>query len=176
MQSIRNLEPVVDRPTFLEAMSHLPGAVALVTTGEGSARMGLTVSAVCSLSAEPPSLIACINKSASAHDTFLARKSFAVNILRPSQIDYATLFTKKGVDRFASSEWTRRVTGAPVLSTALIAFDCTLKEAFDGSSHTILIGTVTDIMLSTTHEAECLVWHQRKYRTSADIAQLASTI
>ncbi|WP_221623863.1 MULTISPECIES: flavin reductase family protein [Burkholderia] len=157
------------RALFLEAMSHLPGPVALITTGSGAKRMGLTVSAICSLSADPPSLLTCINKNASAHDELVARGVFGVNVLRPSQVDMASLFTQKGVDRFASSDWTERATGAPLLSTALVTFDCRLKEAIDGFSHTILIGTVDSIEIAEDEDRNCLMWHQRRYRTIAEI-------
>jgi flavin reductase len=157
------------RALFLDAMSHLPGPVALITTGSGDKRMGLTVSAICSLSADPPSLLTCINKNASAHDELIARGVFGVNVLRPTQIDMATLFTKRGVDRFASTDWTHRTTGAPLLSSALVTFDCRMKEAVDGFSHTILIGTVESIEIATDDDLNCLMWHQRRYRTVSEI-------
>lgn len=161
----------VDRSIFLEAMSQLPGPVSLVTTGDGAKRMGLTVSALCSLSADPPSLLVCVNKDAGAHKELLARRVFGVNVLRPMQKEIATLFTQKGIDRFANGEWVRRSTGAPLLSTALIAFDCMVEKAIDGFSHTIFIGTVCDIILPRENAAECLVWHQRRYRTSSEIQE-----
>jgi flavin reductase len=159
------------RLTFLEAMSHLPGPVALITTGKGEKRLGLTVSALCSLSADPPSLLTCVNKGASAHNALLESKVFGVNVLRPSQLDIASLFTKKGVDRFASVDWTEGVTGAPLLRTALITFECRLSEAVDGFSHSILIGTVENTVINASEEdLDCLVWHQRRYRTVTEIA------
>lgn len=170
VEKITQVSDMVDKNLFLQAMSILPGAVSLVTTGQGEKRMGLTVSALCSLSAEPPSLIVCVNKNASAHDELIAQGAFGVNVLKPNQTEFATLFTQRGVDRFASSDWVERVTGAPLLSSALIAFDCKLERAVDGFSHTILIGTIADIVMTPEDPSECLVWHQRRYRTSAEIA------
>lgn len=170
IQSASHSNSGVDKTLFLHAMSILPGPVSLVTTGEGENRMGLTVSALCSLSAEPPSLIVCVNKNASAHDELLSRGTFGVNVLKPDQADFATLFTQRGVDRFASSEWIQRVTGAPLLGSALIAFDCRLERSIDGFSHTILIGSIADIVVTPEAPSECLVWHQRRYRTCAEIA------
>lgn len=157
------------REEFLQAMSLLPGPVALITTGTEEHRKGLTVSAVCSLSADPPSLIVCVNKTASAHDELLRRGCFGVNLLKPGQEDLARLFTQKGVDRFASADWTHLATGAPVLNSALIAFDCRLDKAVDGYSHTILIGVVESLLITERVDEECLVWHQRRYRACAEI-------
>ena len=58
----------MDAQSFKQAMRHCAGAVALVTVGrEHGSRTGLTVTAVCSLSDDPPSLLVCVNRNASAH-------------------------------------------------------------------------------------------------------------
>jgi flavin reductase len=159
--------PAVERSCFLEAMAHLPGAVALITTGKELDRVGLTVSALCSLSADPPSIIACINKNAGAHDEILQRGYFAANILRPDQAALATRFTQKGIDRFADDNWATLATGAPILKSGLMAFDCEIEKPVDGFSHTILIGLVKAIH-DPSQEGECLIWHRRRYRSSSD--------
>lgn len=170
LESANLFKDSVEKALFLQAMSIIPGPVSLVTTGKGDTRMGLTVSSLCSLSADPPSLIVCVNKNAGAHEELLKRGVFGVNVLKPDQSDLATLFSQKGVDRFASKEWRQGLSGAPLLNSALIAFDCRLERAVDGFSHTILIGAVTEIVMSSENPSECLVWHQRRYRTCAEIA------
>lgn len=159
----------VKRHDFIEAMSALPGPVSLVTTGKGRERRGLTVSAICSLSADPPSLIACVNKNASAHEALLQAGCFGVNVLLPGQQALAHLFTKKGIDRFKSHDWTELSTGAPILSQSLIAFDCRLAQVYDGFSHSILVGVVKGIAAADGIDPEGLLWHRRRFRTSADI-------
>jgi hypothetical protein len=50
-------------------MRQLAAGVTLVTTATaGGARAGLTATAVCSASADPPQLLACVNRDAEAHD------------------------------------------------------------------------------------------------------------
>ena len=68
--------PVVtaDPEDFKEGMRQLAAGVTIVTTAVGERRNGLTATAVCSLSAEPPMLLACVNREAGAHDpTLLSR-------------------------------------------------------------------------------------------------------
>lgn len=159
-----------DRATFLEAMASFPGPVSLITTGDADqGRMGLTVSAICSLSADPPSIVACVNKDASAHAAILDNACFGANILRTGQENIATLFTQKGIDRFGTHDWITLSTGAPILASALIGLDCRLERAIDGFTHTILIGLVEDIRIAHDADHECLMWHRRRYRASADL-------
>ncbi|TIQ82750.1 MAG: flavin reductase family protein, partial [Mesorhizobium sp.] len=58
-------------------MGRFAGAVNIITTEEDGLPSGLIATAVCSLSFDPPSVLVCINKSASSHDTILRRGIFA---------------------------------------------------------------------------------------------------
>ncbi|MBX6318957.1 flavin reductase family protein [Pigmentiphaga sp.] len=53
--------------TFKAAMRRIPSAVAIASTSYDRERRGLTATAVCSVSAEPPQLLACVNKQVRAH-------------------------------------------------------------------------------------------------------------
>ena len=52
-----------------------------------------TVIAVTSLSLDPPSLIACINRSTLLHDIILMGRHFCVNVLRRDQAELSTAFS-----------------------------------------------------------------------------------
>lgn len=148
---------------YLECMSNLPTSVSLVTTGQGDQRMGLTVSAFCSLSTEPPSLVVCVNKNAGAHQALLDNGVFAVNVLSNTQKDYARLFSTKSGDRFASEEWLQSEAGVPLLGSALMAFDCRVEKVVDGFSHSILIGVVQRILAPRNGHEQALVWQNRRF-------------
>ena len=49
------------RDRFFEGMSHAASTVNIVTTGGHRGRGGVTVSAMCSVSADPPSLLLCVH-------------------------------------------------------------------------------------------------------------------
>ena len=51
---------------FRNAMRAFVGNCSLITTGTGEAATGLIVTSAISLSAEPPLLLACINRSSSS--------------------------------------------------------------------------------------------------------------
>ncbi|MGB3866096.1 MAG: flavin reductase family protein [Xanthobacteraceae bacterium] len=142
--------PSMDALGFKQAMRHCAGAVALVTVGrERGRRTGLTVTAVCSLSDDPPSLLVCVNRNASAHPRIREEGCFAVSFLAHEHMALALTFSgQKGVDgddRFAFGRWTTAATGAPVLEDALVSFDCALREAFEARTHSVFIGEVRDV-------------------------------
>src|SRR5687767_10891077 len=111
-------------------MQRFAGPVTAITTMENGTPSGLMATAVCSLSAEPPSLIICINKSASAHDTVLRQGFFGVSVLPDNQKAFAEHFARaKGTDRFEGALWIVQETGAPLLASASVAFDCRVAKS-----------------------------------------------
>ena len=73
----------IDAAAFKKGMRHLAASVTLITTRHRDLRGGLTATAVCSVSAEPPQILVCVNKTASAHDPIGEAGFFCVNILCP---------------------------------------------------------------------------------------------
>jgi flavin reductase (DIM6/NTAB) family NADH-FMN oxidoreductase RutF len=139
---------------FKQAMRHLAGGVAIIATEHEGRRAGLAATAVCSVSADPPTLLVCINSGASAHEPIRASGRFSVNLLASSQDSIARCFSGetglKGEERFTVGEWSPLVTGAPVLAGALVSFDCHLTEVVKMATHSVFFGAVADIALRST--------------------------
>ena len=151
-----------DVPTFKQAMRHCAGAVALVTVGTSlGRRTGLTVTSACSLSDDPPSLLVCVNRNASAWPTIEAAGHFAINVLAARHQSIADRFAGrggfKGEARFEEGDWGRLTTGAPTLDGALAVLDCETEEAIERHSHTILIGRIKAIR-HAQDEGALLYW------------------
>ena len=66
---------------FRQGMRRLGGAVSIVTAANGEAWAGLTATAVTSLSAEPPRLLACVNQQGATYDTLSKGRKMAINVL-----------------------------------------------------------------------------------------------
>jgi flavin reductase (DIM6/NTAB) family NADH-FMN oxidoreductase RutF len=152
--------PIFNSAEFRTAMRSVPGAVSIVTTGTRPGRHGLTLTAGCSLSTEPSSVLVCVNKSAGAHDTIKQSGVFCWNILAAEHASLARTFSgqdgSKGDVRFAEGVWRDLVTGAPSLIEAICSFDCRVIGAHDGGSHTIFVG---EVLAQSTHaDREPLVY------------------
>ena len=127
-------------------MRQLAAGVTLVTTVAGGVRAGLTATAVCSASADPPQLLACVNRDAEAHDLLLASRILAVCLLGAGQRALADRFAGRtgvsGEARFAAGRWTTLATGAPVLEDAPACFDCRIVGTLAAGTHTVLLAMV----------------------------------
>jgi flavin reductase (DIM6/NTAB) family NADH-FMN oxidoreductase RutF len=145
----------VDIQHYKAGMRRLAAGVSLITTlGVDGVRRGLTATAVCSVSLTPPTLLCCINRNSSAHDTILASRILAVNILAAEDQALADSFggSEAPETRFDVGHWTSLVTGAPVLETAVAGFDCRVTAVLETGTHTVFIAEVVEARLPGSGE------------------------
>lgn len=166
MLAAKIVEPMptpVTKDAFRNAMSVLASAVNVVTTDGPAGRAGFTATAVCSVSDEPPSLLVCLNRSASVYDIFQTNDHLCVNTLTCEQQALSNLFGGKTAmdERFASADWSTDVSGAPMLDDALINFDCRISNRVAAGSHDILICEI--LAIRQRDSGDGLVYFQRRY-------------
>lgn len=153
---------------FRDTMRRTASGVAVLTTDGAAGRAGLTVSTLCSLSMEPPSVIACVHRGNRALETILANGVFSANVLAGDQEHvaktFAGLIPELRENRFASGDWHQAATGAPLLAGALAAFDCRTASTHDFGTHSILIGEVIDIVAG---EGDPLLFADRNFHRLA---------
>jgi len=141
--------------SFKAGMRQLAAGVSVITTtaGDGT-RLGITATAVCSLTAEPPSLMVAVNTATGTGAVIAATGRLCVNVLARSHEDVARVFAGmtgiNGPERFDTGTWTTESTGAPVLADALAAFDCTVVKTVDHGTHTVFISEVQAVRVNAT--------------------------
>lgn len=155
---------------FLTAMSALAATVCVVaTTSPTGERVGITATAVCSLSSEPPQIVACVNRNSSLARALTATGWFSVNILAGHQESIAATFAGRtglhGTDRFADAEWTLHVTGAPILTGSAAACICHISNTLHQTTHLVVIGRVLDVELHPDGPPPPLMYHMRRFVT-----------
>ncbi|MBF9031493.1 flavin reductase [Rhodobacterales bacterium HKCCE3408] len=152
---------------FIEGMSRAAASVSVVTTDGPAGRAGVTVSAMTSISADGdrPTMLVCLNASASALPSVLENGCFCINVLTIEQNDVSDIFSGRlpapGGDRFACVATETLVTGAPSLKDALVSFDCRLVSAEKIGTHHICIGAVEAVR--TKSEGTPLLYGMRRY-------------
>ncbi len=135
------------REDFIRAMRTVAHSVTVVTTDGVDGRWGSTVSAFTSVSADPPSILVCLNAQSRIAATVAANGRYAVNVLREGERVLAERFAGKGVERDADRfEGVALVEGAalPALAAAHTVFTCTVTETIPCGSHLIVIGAVDE--------------------------------
>jgi len=159
--------PTIDSRDYRDAMARYAGHVQIATTVHEGVRRGVTVTAACSVSDNPGTLLVCLNHSNPLNELFVQSGIFALNCLMAEHEPLAVAFS--GVDhldvdaRFARANWDTITTGAPALLGAMAVFDCRLIEAKPVATHTIMIGEVVGIRVGEPGPA--LLYMDRGYHT-----------
>lgn len=157
----------LDAAHFREAMSRIVTAVHVVTTDGPAGRVGATISAVCSVSDEPASILVCVNRSSRAHAAILANRVFCVNTLHETHKELSDAFAGRGDlemgERFAQGTWQCLATGCPGLESARLSVDCELYSVTDMGSHSVIIGTVADLRMNEPDRS--LLYVRRGYHS-----------
>ena len=133
---------------FRKAMRRLASAVTVISATHDGRRHGMTATAVTSVSCEPPSLLACINRAASLHDPLVASARFCVNILYGDQSNVADAFGGGGNgDRFNTGTWMAHANGLPYLADAQASLFCDADLVTRYGTHSIVVGKISEIIV-----------------------------
>lgn len=161
----------VDAATFRAAMARFPGAVTIVTTLEGTERRGITATAVCSVTANPPSLLVCLNLKTGTCAAVAQSGLFNVNLLPGDGGDLALAFAgatgASGAAKFATGTWQTDARGLPLLTDAIAGFSCEVAERVNAGSHSIFIGHVVAVRLG---QGSPLLYEQSQFHKLAPLA------
>ena len=156
----------VDPKAFRDAMCRLGAAVHVITTAGPAGKTGATATAACSVSDAPPTLLMCLNRKSQTNPVVLENKVFCINTLAADEAEIADLFAGRtgvmGAERFGKGEWTTLSTGSPVLTSAVVAFDCRIVEVRAVASHNVFFGAVEAVRLGPAGPA--LLYHERAYK------------
>ena len=151
---------------FRHAMRAVVGNCSVITTGLGQAATGLVVTSAISLSAEPPLLLACVNRSSSSWPVLKESGFFGWSSLGAAHQAVAERFSGigglRGMARFDGADWETAISGVRLLVGAPVAFDCAVDEMIDRATHSILIGRV--LAVRSTADAGALAYWNGGYR------------
>lgn len=139
-----------DANDFRLGMRRLAAGVTVITSCLEDQRTGMTATAVCSLSASPPRLLACVNLRGTTYRFASVSRRMAVNVLAVHQEQVARDFSSadKCLGRlFADGGW-RDADGLPVLDNAAAVFECSVEQMLVMDTHAVLIGSVVRVHVS----------------------------
>ena len=154
----------VESAEFRRALGQFASGVTIVTTRAPDGRpLGLTVSAFCSLSLDPPLILVCIDKRSESTPAVLASGVFAVSLLAEDQEALSQRFAARDADRFAGLS-PNGTSGLVTIPDALAALECRLHACHEAGDHVIWIGLVES---ARVRPGRPLLYHDRGYRRLA---------
>ena len=159
---------------FRNAMRCLAATVCIVTIDDDGEWNGMTATAVTSVSMDPPSMLVCVNTSASMHDTLRPGARLCVNLLKSSQASLAGAFSTRkitGAARFANGAWEGTAGNAPHLSDAQANFFGTIDVAIPYGTHTVFVAKVDAVRMA--ERVSPLLYQDGQYAASTRISDYA---
>jgi flavin reductase (DIM6/NTAB) family NADH-FMN oxidoreductase RutF len=134
---------------FRAAMRKAPASVAIVTAGRGGDALGVTATAVTSVSLAPPTLLVCVNRALRLNGAIRAAGRFRISYLSGGQEEIARAFggTVAGAERFRIGDWDLEAPYGAQLRAALASMACRLSDSLESGTHSIFIGCVEAVRL-----------------------------
>lgn len=152
--TIIKTQNTVTADVFRSGMRQLVGGVTVISATSQDGPVGLTATAIVSVSDTPPTLLCCINKNSPTLPAIDRTRSFCVNLLSAEDQGLARRFAGmegvSGSKRFVGDRWTLADNGAPRLEDAICVFECILEQGEDVGSHRVLFGSVRGVHTAET--------------------------
>src|SRR5260370_22512877 len=153
-------EQPLDAGAFRQVIGRVMSGVVVITATHQGERRGMTVSAVASLSLDPPMIVTCLNAASSTQEVVRRAGVFAVNILAEDQEHLAGLFARPGADPFRDLPYESGITGAPILAGALAVLECRIAQEVRGGSHRVLLA---DVVRASAGEGSPLAYFRGRF-------------
>lgn len=149
---------------YRDAMANLGSAVCVVTSAGPAGTVGITATAVCSVSDAPPMLVVCLNRQSAQCAALRENGVLCVNTLAAEQHHLSSVFAgltrDRGESRFQHASWRNLASGAPALENSLATFDCKIGSVLEAGSHSVFLCEVLDV---ASVEGDGLVYFRRAY-------------
>lgn len=159
----------VSQTRFRHVLGHLASGVSVVTSLDADGEpCGLTATAVCSVSLDPPLVLVSVDRTAGTHEALRASGVYGVNLLSAEQEALAIRFSREDPEKFRELAYRTGATGAPLLEDVPGWLDCTVEREVPAGDHTIFIGRVEDARLQGEGAVRPLVYHLGRYGTLDD--------
>lgn len=151
----------VDQHSFRAVLGRFASGVTIVTTRDKRKRdQGMTVSAFCSVSLDPPLVLICIEHNSSLYPSLEKATHFTVNILSEGQEAIARRFAERGGNRFEGLGYSRGQNGMPVLDDVLGYVECEVIARHETGDHDVVVG---EVKVAVANEGKPLLYYRGGY-------------
>jgi 3-hydroxy-9,10-secoandrosta-1,3,5(10)-triene-9,17-dione monooxygenase reductase component len=151
---------------FREVMGRFATGISVITTlDDAGGPAGITVSAMSSVSLDPPLVMVALARTRFITPLVAARRRFAVNVLRHDQQALSDCFAhapvSPGREEFCGAAWHAGPSGLPLLDQTLATLECSVVQTSIVGDHELFIGRVDS--LAVDGEGDPLLYFRRQY-------------
>ncbi|HUX34797.1 MAG TPA: flavin reductase family protein [Gemmatimonadaceae bacterium] len=151
----------IDQDTFRAVLGRFASGVTILTARDAAGKdHGMTVSAFCSVSLDPPLVLACVDRAATMHDLLMTREEVGISILGSFQEPLSRRFAELESDRFEGLGYERGESGVALFEDALAHLECRVRDRHAAGDHTIF---VCDVERATTRQDRPLLYYRGGY-------------
>jgi len=166
----------LDAGLFKLAFRHHAAGVAVITADAGQGPVGMTVTSVFSVSAEPPLLVFAASAHSSAAATIANADTVVVHLLASAQLPIARLCATKGVDRFADpAMWDRLPTGEPYYVDTPVWIRGRIINTMDAGDSKVIVVHALEAH-APDEDVRPLVYHNRTWHELSERSVIADTV
>ncbi|PLT35949.1 flavin reductase family protein [Bacillus sp. V5-8f] len=159
MRGEQTMSDVKDK--FRESMSQLAAGVTIVMTEIDGRPWGLTVSACCSISMEPPLIMVSLATNSASTQAIIDNDRFSVSLLAADQIEVAKAGAKAGAPKFFEDFVDTESEGHYEVKNTLANIHCKVDQVIPAGDHTMFIGLVENVVLGDSGAP--LVYFHRQF-------------
>lgn len=154
----------VDAVTFRHALGTFASGVTVVAVRDvDGTDHGMTVSAFCSVSLEPPLVLVCIDHTATIAPHLAVATYLGISVLGGKQAALSRRFADPDADRFDGVPVVRGSTGVPLIGGAIAQLEGRIVARHPGGDHTIVVAEVIAASATGDHP---LVYFRGEYRAA----------
>ncbi len=159
----------LDIATFREVLASFPAGIVILTAVDADGQpYGLTITAFCSVSADPALILVCVDQTSTTLPAVQSAGAFTVNILVSGREELALRFASKRADKFEGVEWRvpAAAHGGPILSADVGSYlVCRVDQELTAGDHQIFIGEAVEAGVRPGHPP--LLYHNRDFASLA---------
>lgn len=159
----------IDKDSFKAVMARWGSGVTVITMNAGGTPHGMTASAFCSVSLEPPLCLVCVGKKQGTHKMLKDAGRFVINLLAEDQSSVSDYFAKPRPDgkaQFESIPHNLTDKGEPCLAGSPAVLECSVYSVAEAGDHDIFVGHIEKVTINDRIEHP-LIYFKGKYRKLA---------
>jgi flavin reductase (NADH) len=155
-----------NQPLFRDAMANLAAAVNIITTGGEAGTVGLTATAVCSVTDTPATIMVCVNRKSASNEIIKANGNVCINVCaaehQQMSLDFAGMTDMTMEERFANPSWQVNAEGVPVLTGALASLEGHVADTSEVGTHTVFFVEIDNIVVNKYKDG--LIYFAREFK------------